>query len=306
LWAKRVTGPADSLDEGTDVAVTAKGSVYVAGAVGGHGTNLDFVVIKYAKNGHELWRRASDGSAHDRDCANALTLDGAGNVYAAGVMYSAGHGQDLALAKYSPSGHRRWLRTWNGPNDQEERAQDVAVSGHAVTAVGFGDGVGLPQKAIIASYSLSGQLTFAAVIDPAGPFSSCFDDVAVDRSGHIVAGGWIDQGAGGGADMWLMRMDPGGAIDWSLPITGWASEDERIDDVAVTRTGTVYACGAIATPANGTDAVAMRLTRGGVYRWWGQYESAGDDGAVALSVSRNAVYVAGEVGAPAAVFKYKR
>ena len=48
--------------------------------MGGHGTGLDFVVIKYAKNGHELWRRAGDGTAHDRDCANALTLDGAGNV----------------------------------------------------------------------------------------------------------------------------------------------------------------------------------------------------------------------------------
>ncbi len=128
----------------------------------------------------------------------------------------------------------------------------------------------------------------------------------MDRSGHIVAGGWVDQGAGGGADMWLMRMGPDGSSDWSLPIAGWAAEDERIDDVAVTRSGTIYACGAMGTAANGDDVVVMRLTRGGVYTWWSQYESAADDGPAALCLSRKAVYVVGEVGAPAAVFKYKR
>ena len=123
----------------------------------------------------------------------------------------------MALVRYGPSGHRRWLRTWNGPNDLEEQALDVAVGGNAVTVVGWSAPIGLPEKALVASYSLAGRRTFAATIDPAAPVSSYFERVAVDRSGHIVAGGWVDQGAGGGADMWLMRMGPDGSSDWSLP-----------------------------------------------------------------------------------------
>ena len=305
LWTKIVAGPGLSLDEGTDVVATAAGAVYVAGGVGGNGTGLDFTVIKYAKNGRQLWRRAIDGSAHDRDCANALALDAAGNVYAAGVMYITGNGQDLAVAKYTPSGHRAWLRTWNGPYSLHEWAQDVAVGHNAVTAVGAGDGAGFRQKAVYASYSLSGHVKFAGMMGADDITSSWLDAVAVDRTGHIVAGGWEDFGSGGGADMLVMRMNPDGSLVWGVPIGGWEGDNDQIVDVAVTGDGTIYACGSIATETNGTDVVVMRLDSQATCAWWGQYEKAGDDDASALAVSASGVYVAGETGSPAAVFKYK-
>src|SRR5262245_54456188 len=71
------------------VVVDSAGNVIAAGTTN-NGAGSAFTVIKYnGATGAEIWRRVISGTDPDRfDSANAITLDGSGNVVAAGVTNS--------------------------------------------------------------------------------------------------------------------------------------------------------------------------------------------------------------------------
>ncbi len=66
------------------LALDAAGNVYVTGQSLGAGTNSDYATVKYDSSGNQLWAARYNGPGNDRDVAEALAVDAAGNVYATG------------------------------------------------------------------------------------------------------------------------------------------------------------------------------------------------------------------------------
>src|SRR5262245_34203821 len=60
LWTNRYDGPLGTSDEAAAIAVDGAGNVVVVGA-SSHGTNDDFVTIKYSNAGVPLWTNRFDG-----------------------------------------------------------------------------------------------------------------------------------------------------------------------------------------------------------------------------------------------------
>ncbi len=104
------------------VVVDTAGNVIAAGSTN-NGTGSAFTVIKYnGVTGREIWRRVISGTVADSyNSANAVTVDGAGNVVAAGVTnsgcadscdFSVG---DLTVIKFSGAdGTELWRAGING------------------------------------------------------------------------------------------------------------------------------------------------------------------------------------------------
>ena len=87
LWRQAINGTGNSFDVARAVAVDSVGNVIAAGYATNLGTFHDFTVIKFdGVSGAELWRRVINGAANDYDQANAVAVDGAGNVVAAGQI----------------------------------------------------------------------------------------------------------------------------------------------------------------------------------------------------------------------------
>jgi outer membrane protein assembly factor BamB len=106
LWAQTYTDGV-GLDMPNAIAVDATGNVYVTGE--SQGATFDYVTLKYAPDGTQLWERRYDGPGHGYDSARALTIDSAGNVIVTGTSKGTSGVLDIATIKYDPEGNTLWV-----------------------------------------------------------------------------------------------------------------------------------------------------------------------------------------------------
>ena len=84
-WRTIIDGPGTEDDQARAIIVDAAGDVLIAGGIDNGSTGSDFTVIKLAgSTGGEVWRTVIDGSGTGSDTANAVSVDEAGDVLAAG------------------------------------------------------------------------------------------------------------------------------------------------------------------------------------------------------------------------------
>jgi hypothetical protein len=167
-WARSVSA-GTNLSSFRSVAVDGAGNVYAAGEQAGTGTfnygngvtvaGIAFdniVLVKYNSSGTAQWARtvAASMGINLSSWFTSVTLDGAGNVYAAGQQGGAGThnygngvtvagtGTDVVLVKYNSSGIAQWARTV-AEADSYSIFNSVAVDGAGnVYAAGYQNGTG--------------------------------------------------------------------------------------------------------------------------------------------------------------------
>lgn len=193
-WARQFGTP--SADEATAVAADATGDIVVAGSIGADGgINPDALVIRYAADGAEKWRRvlASPGDAYD--AARGVATDADGNVavvgYTSGALGGANHGIiDTFVALYSPTGTLKWIRQ-PGRADLDG-AQGVAINtAGQIFVVGFQPGTTSAYEGYLAAYSSAGveQWRRTVVKSDMPSDTGTWMGVTVDPAGRpLVAG----------------------------------------------------------------------------------------------------------------------
>jgi len=112
---------------GTAITVDQQGFIYAAGKIESPYTSYDFWTAKYNANGVKLWEARYDGPAHGFDIANAIAVDGIGNVYVTGLSGGIGTGADFATVKYNSSGQEQWVARYDGPRNAADAASEIAV-----------------------------------------------------------------------------------------------------------------------------------------------------------------------------------
>lgn len=124
LWTNRYSGPGASIDEPHAIAVDANGNVFVTGTsyTDVVSSSTDYATVAYSGSGVPLWTNRYNGTTNDSDNANAVAVDGGGNVYVTG--YSDG---DYVTIKYSGAGVTLWTNRYNGTGNGFDNAVAVAV-----------------------------------------------------------------------------------------------------------------------------------------------------------------------------------
>jgi hypothetical protein len=201
-----------------------------------------------------------------------------------------------------------WAKRFGGSGNQTvygvaaDAAGNVVVVGQFAGTVDFGGG---PLT------SAGGQDIFVAKLDPNGGhlWSKRYGDaaeqfgasVAVDDGGNVVVVGYfagaVDFGGGplpsaGGQDIFVAKLDPGGAHLWSQRF-GDAS-DQHGTHVAVDGSGNVVVTGSMAgsvdfgggplTSAGSNDVFVVKLDPGGGHVWSERFGGAGDESASGVAV----------------------
>jgi len=82
-WSARYDGDTGGDHYGDALVVDGDGNVYVVGSGEGASGDSDYIAVKYDANGNELWDMEYDGLGGN-DYAQAVTLDGNGNIYMTG------------------------------------------------------------------------------------------------------------------------------------------------------------------------------------------------------------------------------
>ena len=101
---------AAGLNDARAIAVDGSGNVYVSGTSVGSGT-WDYATIKYQRNRTTEWIARYNGPDNHNDFANAMTIDGSGNVYVTGSCANHCGSADFATVKYNSAGQEVSVRS---------------------------------------------------------------------------------------------------------------------------------------------------------------------------------------------------
>lgn len=274
-----------------------------------------------------LWSKRLGGTLDDS--ANAVAVDGGGNVLVAGsfrlqaefggeTLTSAG-GSEVFVAKYAPDGRHLWSKRLGGTSSDYawavavDGSSNVLVAGDFAGTADFGGGpltsVGY-DDIFLAKYDANGTHLWSKRLGGTG--SDAAWSMAVDGSGNVLVTGAFegtaDFGGGplvsaGNTDIFVAKYSSGGTHLWSKRFGG--TDYERAWAVAADGSGNVLLAGDFAgmadlgggplTSAGSDDVFVARYDASGVHLWSKRFGGAGNERASAMAVDRSgSVLLAGE------------
>jgi len=138
-WTRTVAGVGAGSDYARGAAVDSAGNLYVVGQIySGSAESNNIWIRKFSPTGAKLWTRTVNGPSDGSDAAHDVAVDSADNLYVVGHVSVFGESLNIWIRKYSPTGSKKWTRTVNGPGDNTDQANAVAIDGNdAVYIAGY-------------------------------------------------------------------------------------------------------------------------------------------------------------------------
>ena len=249
-------GPFDDANyashEARDIAVDGSGNVYVTGtsydgARNDLSTGFDYATIKYDAEGTELWVARYNGEGKQNyvydsnDAANALALDGDGNVYVTGGSGVADNtwATGYATVKYDAGGNELWVERYQGDSDTySDLATALWVDGFGRIYVTGKTGTGSDTSdyATIA-YDGDGKQLWLERYNGGGTGHDSHSlpfDLVVRDNGHVYVTGQT-VGVGTGKDFCTLMYSQSTEItDTDPPVVDTTSPEDNTTGVLIT------------------------------------------------------------------------
>ena len=269
-WVQRYNSPANSDDRAQAMAVDGSGHVVVTGSSQNLSGNADYYTARYAAtNGALLWERYYNAPANRDDRAQALALDGGGNVIVTGSSDNSSGNADYLTVKYAAAtGAWLWERRFIGPAGGDDYATAVAVDGNGnVVVTGSSQNFSGNADYYTAKYAgANGALLWERRYSgPAGGnhFAAA---LALDASGNVLVTGQSWNGTND--DFYTVKYAAAdGALLWEQRFIGPANRDDLARAVAVDGNGNVLVTGASHNGTNYDCYTAKYATTNGALLW---------------------------------------
>lgn len=228
-----------STDVARSVIRTADGGSMVAGYTfsdngdvsGNHG-GYDMWIVKFSRTNIIEWQKTFGGAGNDG--ANSIIQTSDGSYVAAGFL-DAGNGfSDMWVIKFSATGTIEWEQVWGGT--KEDMANSIiqttdggyAFTGYTYSTDGDVSGNHGDSDISIVKLDASGNVQWQKILGgTANEFANSIIQTTDD--GYAVAGltssnnGNVS-GNHGGFDMWVVRLDSAGDMQWQKTLGGTGSD----------------------------------------------------------------------------------
>lgn len=313
-WAKNAAGSA--LDEGNGIAIDNNGNTYITGQF--ESTSLNFgngvtitntwgntaaFVAKFNNSGNCVWAKSFGGNADDYGAA--ITVDGNGNVYAAGYFNSSplnigtttltnSGDKDLFIVKYNTAGDFQWARSATGTYDDEATGISSDNSGNIyITGIFWSNSLSFGTNTVnnngspdlfLAKYSGNGDAIWALAMGGNG--SDRGTGIITDAAGNSFITGSFDSPSvnfGGtllsnpGSDycMFLAKYTTGGTIDFARSVSATAGGVEPLG-ISLDGSGNIFVAGTFdGSAADFGTGPLTNVRPGGSNAFIAKYSSAG-------------------------------
>ncbi|MEO5804713.1 MAG: SBBP repeat-containing protein, partial [Verrucomicrobiota bacterium] len=295
LWTNLYNGPGNSYDYALDTAVDGSGNVFVTGSsIGSNGGN-DFATIKYSGEGVALWTNRYAGPGNGSDSGRAVAVDGSGNVVVTGRSLGSGSSTDYATIAYSGAGVALWTNRYNGPGNNSDLTEAVAVDGSGnVFVTGWSTGIGSSFDYATIAYSGAGVSLWTNRYNGPGNSDDIAYAVAVDGSGNVFVTGF-SIGFASFADYATIKYSGAGVALWTNRYNGPATGNsyDQAKAVAVDNNGNVFVTGYSTGIGSSDDYATIKISGAGMTLWTNRYNGPGNSTdqakAVAVDGSGNVV-----------------
>jgi hypothetical protein len=241
----------------SSVQQTSDGGFIIAGSTSSSGiVAYDVQLIKYDQNDQYQWEKIIGGS--ERDYGHSVQQTSDGGYIISGSTQSYGSGStDVYLIKTDPNGNKKWQETFGGSyGDSGRSVQQTSDGGYIIAGSTASYGAGGTDVYLVKTEpngNLQWQKTFGGTGSDSGQSVQQTSD-----GGYIIAGYTESYGAGGN-DVYLIKTNPNGNIQWEMTFGGSYSDSGR--SVQQTSDGGYIIAGDTKSyGAGGTDVYLIKLS----------------------------------------------
>jgi uncharacterized protein (UPF0297 family) len=189
VWARRYDGATNGEDRAAALAVDDGGSVYVTGYSNSAASLRDYVTVKYLPDGDTAWIVRYNGPANDRDETRALAVDPWGGACVTGFSWDSPTNLDYATVRYLPGGDTAWVRRYNGPDNEGDGAEAIAVDAAGCFYVTGASSGGTSQDYATVKYLPQGDMAWVRRYDGRANGSDQASAIATDDLGNVYVTG---------------------------------------------------------------------------------------------------------------------
>lgn len=299
-WVRKYNNSTVNLnDHATAMVVDGFGNVYVTGYSYGGTTDHDYATVKYDALGNQIWVKRYNGPANGADYANAIVVDGSGNIYVTGNSYGGTASDDYATIKYYPNGDTAWVRRYNGPANSTDYAKAIGVDGSGnVYVTGTSISATSYDYATIKYYS-NGSLAWVQRYDGPGHDLDDAPAMSVDGPGNAYVTGYSWGGSGTAEDIATIKYKPNGDTAWVRRENGPDNKSDGGRAITIDGAGSVYVTGWRRGNLTDLDYVTLKYDMNGYVRWIVTYNGERDSTDIASDIAVDGsgnVYVTGYSG----------
>lgn len=250
---------------GHSIDLTSDGGFIVAGYIKYQTRGFrdhDLWLLKADSSGNEEWRRTFGGKSTDRGYSVSQTPDG--GYIVTGETHSFGGGYQMFVIKTDSSGREDWYKSMGGIGTERAYEVDVTSDGGFVLA-GFTDseGAGNDDFWVVRLNALGGvewQETYGG-----SGMERAYSVQQVTDGGYVVLGN-TDSKGNGRSDIWILRLNPSGAVLWDTTFGGSLADEGRCvrqtSDGGFVVSGTIYD-----EKLKRSDLAVIKLDQNGVPQW---------------------------------------
>jgi hypothetical protein len=232
-------------DVGLGVAIDSNDDIFLAGTTTVYNPdyNLEFLLIKYDKDGTYQWHRRWGNNGDD--LLENIIIGDYNNIYLAGIT-EVDASMNIILFKCDSSGGISWNATWIEAN----HGRAYAINLDSLNNIYVGGHGGIYDKWVILKFTNEGSLVWSKY--ESYSYSEC-KEIFIDSSDNIYATGFSLS-----TDFILVKYSPSG--DEELDIT-WGSEGSEYSfSVAVDSWSNIYLTGSTdGFEASGSDNCLVRF-----------------------------------------------
>lgn len=287
-WVYTYNGPGDSMDVALGVACDQNGNLYVAGS--SYSNNNDLLIVSLTSDGVERWVYQYNGTGNGDDIANSIAVGLDGNVYAAGVSYGTGTGDDFVIVSVDTAGNERWVYTYDWTGGGDGAYALVYGADHNLYAAGYSYHFISWYVFTVVSIDSAGAERWIFRTQGTGVVDEAVQSIVYGLDGNIYAAGYSYL-----LDFTVVSLDTAGIERWKYR-KGQAGFNDRAFDVAYGSDGNIYSVGFLESNGTGYDFTVISLTDMGDTNWLYSINGSANDNDVAQAIVYGAdehIYSAG-------------
>jgi hypothetical protein len=224
-----------------------------------------------------------------------------GGVYVAASLLRRSGNIDIVVLRYSASGARLWVRTFDGAAHGLDWVTGIAVDRRgSVVVCGSSFGVSGKEDWVVLKYAPDGTRRWMKKVAGAYGRADVPEAIGVDAKGDVVVAGTLTRKKTGG-DWCVIKYRAGGTLLWRTTMTrSVAGLDQPLALAIDPSDSGIYVTGRMYGSQTGDDAVTVRYRANGRRVWRQRWDGAagGPDHGAALALSSAGVAVSGASGSP--------